>query len=234
MESKFISKLNDNFKLICLEEKPIFINANLLEEIEQIWQAEFVRTEGRIFNGKLLSAIRFDGQTLFGQFVDYKLYLAQARNPLLAHQLQIKPICVCAYTTAGPYILMGKRAAHVTDYQNFYELVPAGGIDPSSKEEGSINIIKQLKKELQEEAGIEDHHIEQITPHSLAFFSETDTYELLCEVKVKAAVRYENLGHDDEYTELFWIHKNEMPTFLNKEKDRILPFSKDILKIFLD
>lgn len=200
--------------------------------IEEIWKMELVRTKGKLFNGELLSADNFDGKQLSGHFVEYKHYIAQLRDPSLANELRVKPICVCGYTVAGDYILVGKRADHVTDFQNFFELVPAGGVDPSSISKDCIDIIKQLKMELKEETGFDSSMVRSIVPTYLIVCSKTRSYEICSKIELDPAAIDLVAERDEEYTELLWIPKSSMPEFVEKHRSRIIPLSLHILELF--
>jgi hypothetical protein len=204
----------------------------VLRRVDMLWKQEIIRTEGKVFNGTILNAEKFDGSLLLGHFVEYKHYIAQTRDPSLASIFNIQPICVSAYTHAGDQILFGKRSNHVTDYQNFYELVPAGGVDKSSVEHDRIDILKQIKTELKEEAGIDESKILNITPAYLIPYAATKTYEICAKIELDPQVK-DFLGErDDEYTALHWISKDDLPSFVEKNRAAINPLSLQLLKLF--
>lgn len=233
MKNENIVQLTEDFRVAISYEHPQRLISNALKlHIEDLWKKEIVRTKGKIFNGQLLSAVNFDGQHLKGHFVEYKLYLAQTRDPSLMNELNIKPICVCGYTTEGDYTLIGKRADHVTDYSNFFELVPAGSIDTSSVNHHSIDIINQLKTELKEEAGIVESMVRSIKPSFLIYDPTTQTYEICAKIDLEPASRNLLPEHDEEYTELRWIAKDDLPEFVIKHRERIIPLSLQILDLF--
>lgn len=208
------------------------VSETVQQHIEEIWKKEIVRTRGKVFNGRFLSADHFDGKYLQGHFVDYKYYLAQTRDPTLAQELNIKPVCVCSYTVCDDCILMGKRADYVTEYQNFYELVPAGGIDPSAISGSSIDIIKQIKLELKEEAGIDASYVQSIIPTFLINYPGNMPYEICVKIELNPAVKNLQAERDDEYTELIWIHKDKMDEFVKQNHENIIPLSILILSLF--
>ena len=49
--------------------------------IEMLWQEETVASPAKLFNGVILNFVSFEGDKLVGEFVDYKFYLAQLRDP---------------------------------------------------------------------------------------------------------------------------------------------------------
>ena len=51
------------------------------EDVDNIWQCE-LKIPGRyLFNGKILSLIEIEKEKLICEFVEYKYYLAQLRDP---------------------------------------------------------------------------------------------------------------------------------------------------------
>ena len=215
---------------------PISSPKNLSEatrkHIEELWKKELIRTKGRIFNGKLLSADEWTGNQLTGHFVEYKHYVAQARDPALINVLNIAPICVCSYSVADNHILIGKRSDHVTDYQNCFELVPSGGIDPSAVQQDSINFIKQFELELKEEAGLDPSFVKHITPSFLILYQETNSYEICAKIELDPSAITARVARDEEYSELMWIQKSRMPEFIKKHHQQFNPLSIQILSLF--
>lgn len=233
MENESIVRLPADFKVqVNYSYSQKKINESTQLHIEEIWKKELIRTRGKLFNGKILSAEVFDGKQLMGHFVEYKHYLAQARDPSLMDELGIQPICVCSYTTAGDYILMGMRADYVTDFSNYYELVPAGGIDPSAISNNNVDVIKQIKIELKEEAGIEEFLVQSIIPTFLCRCYETNTYEIITRIELDPSARHWMGERDGEYTELIWIPKNTLRAFMEMNRGKIIPLSLLILGLF--
>ncbi len=200
--------------------------------IEDIWKKELIRTEDKLFNGQILSAEEFDGKQLIGHFVEYKQYLAQLRDPSLADELNIKPICVCGHTTAGDYILIGLRSNYVTDYANYFELVPAGGIDPLAIINNRIDIRKQIQIELKEESGIEASMVQSIVPTFIIQYMESCTYEIVSKIELDPAARNWVGERDGEYTEIMWIAKRDVKAFVEQHRKQMIPLSIQILDLF--
>jgi len=118
------------------EDFTIRVNAQLskpklsteeIHRIERIWHEE-EQKKTILFNGQLLSFVSFDNQMLIGEFVEYKHYIAQARDHTLEAKLNIISICISGITLSGEKVLVGQRASNLANYPNCYELVPSGGI----------------------------------------------------------------------------------------------------------
>lgn len=212
---------------------PLQLSEKTHFKIEEIWKQELIRTRGKVFNGEILSAAEVSPNQIKGHFVEYKHYLAQTRDPSLFNELQIQPVCVCGCTFAGNKILIGKRSDYVTAYANCFELVPAGGIDPSSVENDYANIVKQVEIELKEEAGLTAEMIEKITPKFLLFCPQTHIYEVCSYIEVDPSSKQSTADRDDEYTELFWIDKSEIKKFIEFNQGQMIPLSLQILNLFI-
>lgn len=233
MKNEHVHRLPTNFNIqINFVHQQKKLSLETLAHIEELWKNEIIRTKGKVFNGQLLSADDFDGIVLKGHFVEYKHYLAQARDPTLRDQLQIKPICVSGYTSAQEEILFGRRSEHVTDYQGFLELVPSGGIDSLAVKQDGIDIHKQFQIELLEEAGIEASLILHITPIFLIRCTEVCSYEICAKIELEPSCRELLVERDEEYKELIWVPRTALQEFVEKHRSHIVPLSLQILDLF--
>lgn len=233
MENEIVLPLPSNFEVVLdFDHSPKNLDAETQNVIENIWEKELIRTQGKLFNGNLFSADNFDGIQLYGHFVEYKHFLAQVREPQLFELLAIKPVCVCGYTVDCDHILIGKRSDYVTEFQNYYELVPAGGIDTSAIHNDKIDIIKQLYTELKEEAGIEVSMVKKITPSFLVKYSDVQPFEICSKIELHDSTRDALGKHDEEYTELIWIKKNKIREFVEKNREGIIPLSVHLIDLF--
>lgn len=226
--------ISKDFKVIIRPNTSILkLDPSIENHVEAIWNYEIDRTQGKIFNGKLLSAWGgFNEKELIGDFVEYKHYLAQARDPSLINILKIHPICVCGYTVSGDHILIGKRSKAVTDYPNYYELVPAGGIDIKSVENNQVDIYKQIKIELKEEAGLDESQVLSAVPKYLITCADTNSYEICFNIELSPLLKNQNLLGNGEYTRLLWIKKSQLETFIKEHQNEIIPLSLQIVDLF--
>lgn len=187
--------------------------------IERIWEEEMQRRKGSLFNGRLFSAIDVNSERLLGRFIPYKLYLASIRNPDLQQILKIYPVSITGRTLYHEKILIGKRSIHVTQYPGFYELIPSGGVDDQSIENGKINLKLQYRIELEEEAGILQDNISNIEIKTLEY--DNNLYEICADIflKKETDVHFKSLEHD----ELHWIPLQNLRTFLDSHQNEVLP-----------
>lgn len=198
--------------------------------VEEIWKKEMERQEGHLFNGQLFTALEVTPSLLIGQFIPYKLYIAQLREPKLRQKLSFYPVCITGYTTDGQSILIGKRASYVTQYPGFWELVPSGGIDMHSVQDNKIDLFLQFQIELREEAGIDLGEIERITPKVLEFDSLNRVYEICAEILIHPRPSKSAVYISKEHQELKWISRKNLLEFLAKCSKEFVPFSAKLLK----
>jgi len=196
--------------------------------IENIWRYEESH-HPKLFNGQFLNVISVDAQKMEGEFVDYKYYIAQLRDPSFRQVLDIKPLSVSGITSSGNKILVGQRSKHVTECPEFYELVPSGGFDPTSVRDGHIDILKQFQTELWEESGISASEVKDFNLLKLVYDPDNRNYEICAKLHINYTILREELQPSEEYAKLMWISKEEMGNFINKNKSQFVPFSLYLL-----
>lgn len=200
--------------------------------VEKIWKQESALPNRYLFNGQILSLVSQEGAILKGEFVEYKHYLAQMRDPSLQPILQISPLSVSGITLANKdFVLVGRRSENVTQNPNFYELVPSGGIDPNSIKDDKIDIDRQFLLELEEEAGIAASAVISIEPFGLIYEKMSQTYELCAEIRVDKDLEEKLLSPKKEYSHLLWLQKEELENFIKEQKSNFLPMSQMLLKM---
>lgn len=213
-------------------KKPALSNLSedIQEDIENIWQRESKIPGRYLFNGKILSLVNLEKDKLICEFVEYKYYLAQLRDPSLERFLNIKTVCVSAITLAGNRVLVGHRARSLTVHPGLYELAPSGGIDPTALENGKIDLIKQYMVELEEETGILKDHVKKVNPFALLYEPTMRCYEICAEIHIDPNHTDVSKGTHEEYDELFWLPMQDVPKFIINYRDRIVPLSLWLLK----
>jgi|LakMenEpi03Aug12_release.lakeMendotaPanAssembly.Ray.scaffolds.fasta_scaffold28986_11 hypothetical protein len=197
--------------------------------IENIWRHE-ENLASSLHNGQIFNVISLEGDKIIGEFVEYKYYLAQQRDTNFEPALQIKTLSISGITTTVDKILVGQRSATVTTYQNYYELVPSGGIDPRAQQGNQINIKRQFELELWEESGISVTEIKSIKPVAIFYDLKNKIYEACAELNINYTILKESLHPSDEYQKLEWISKREIQGFVQKHSHEFVPFSIYLLE----
>ncbi|MBS0622614.1 MAG: NUDIX hydrolase [Verrucomicrobia bacterium] len=190
--------------------------------VENIWKDEMERRAPHLHNGKIFNVVSIEPGKIIGEFIDYKFYLSQLRDPHLADLLSIKILSISGLTTTEDKILMGQRASHVSAYPNAYEFVPSGGVDPEAQIGDLVIIDRCFTKELGEETGISAAEIQSIRLRALIFDKESKLYELCAEIRLFLEKPLQGNG---EYQQLRWISKNDIKKFLKTHQEQVIPFS---------
>lgn len=193
--------------------------------VNMLWQEEMVERASKLFNGLIFNFVSFEGDKMVGEFIDYKFYLAQLRDPGLEPLLKIELISVSGLTVSGDKVLLGRRSNQVTQDAGKWEAVPSGGIDHNAQRGNTIDLKEQFGRELWEETGISVTEIKRILPFLIVRDPYTHIYEICAEIDVNYTVVREERQPSEEYSELVWVPKSEMKTFLKKHGNEFVPFS---------
>lgn len=224
--------ISDYFTVVAdLSSGDLELSDRVKRLIEDIWERESVIRKGELFNGRLLSFVALENERLLGRFVEYKHYIAQLAEPSLKSILQIEPISISGICIAEGKFLVGKRSEMLTQYPGFYELVPSGGIEPSSVLEGRVNIAKQYQNELLEETGIEKTLIRQILPFALVHDLRKEAYEICASIKLEGEVLNISYMEGSEYSQLLWKSKMQLKKFIRENEEKFVPFSLHLVKV---
>lgn len=199
--------------------------------VENIWRHEERACSAKLHNGQILNVVSVESDHLIGEFIEYKYYLAQLRDPNFEEVLKIRTLAVSGITTTVDKVLIGQRAQDVSAYGNWYELVPSGGIDPRSHVDDRIHVARQFEMELWEESGISVAEIKGIRPLALIFDSKNKIYELCAELSVNYSILKEPLRPSEEYQKLEWVSKREIKEFVAKHEGQLVPFSFYLLQL---
>lgn len=206
--------IDTHFEVVARPGRPAEKNA----EVERLWR-EKRRENPKLFNGKIFSFVSFD-KVLSGEFVDYKDYLCGARP--------IVPISVTGVIHTKDAVLIGKRSAQVSVCPGLLETPPSGTIDPEAEEGGRINLLKQIRKELTEETDLPRDL--PITPFALIEDKKGGTWEICFWIPLKER---REVSSNEEYETLFWVEKKEIPAFLEREYENLIPFTRYLLATFI-
>jgi hypothetical protein len=198
--------------------------------IEMVWSEENSARPSKLFNGQLLNFVSLENEILRGEFVDYKFYIAQLRDPGLEPLLNIAPVSISALTFAGDKLLVGRRSGDVTQYKNLFECVPSGGIDPAAVRDQKVDLQEQFSRELWEETHISVTEIKRILPFQLVQDFSTHHYEICATIEVNYMVVHEERKPTEEYSEFIWVPRSEIKNFLKQHASEFVPFSLHLIE----
>lgn len=206
------------------------LSATALATIDRIWNEEETKRKGHLFNGKILNLVQLEKDRLVGKFIDYKYYIAQLREPSLKSLLKICPISISGITLMGNKILVAQRSASVTQYPEYYEFVPSGGIDLDVMIGGYIDYRLQFAKELSEETGIESSKILRISPLCLVHDLDDNILEVCAKIHLDLKIDTD-LVQNQEYQRFFWFSHEELFKFLQEHKNACIPLMHILAKV---
>lgn len=199
--------------------------------IEDIWAREYEIRKGQLYNGKLLSFVALENERVLGRFVDYKYYLVQTKEPSLKAVLRIEPISISGICTAKNKVLVGQRSDSVTQYPGLFELVPSGGIEPSSLIVDRVDLTKQFYNELLDEAGIGKKLVKKITPFAFVHDLRKESYEICANIHLAHEALNASEPPPAEYSKLLWMTKDQLQQFISENEDKFVPFSRYLIEL---
>lgn len=198
--------------------------------VEEIWQEELIKRGALLHNGRILSVVSLENGIIVGRFVEYRNYLAQVMDPILAKEFNFCTLGMTGITFSGDHILIGRRAAEVTHYPLYYEFAPVGGVDPVALEGDYIDITKQALIELSEETGILERDVLSIKSCLLIRDSLLNTLEVCVRIDVDPNLGSKLVHSTAEYPELFWVSAKAIEKFIKEHEDHFVPTSTILYK----
>lgn len=199
------------------------------DKVNKIWMRE-KEINNSLFNGKIVSHeshfFAESGLVIKGFVVEYKYFLAQLKDPTL--NFNIKPLAVSGVIfDKNQNVLVAKRQ-NVAEYNQHYEFVPSGGLNPSHISEKEILFIDQLKEEFVEETKLKLETIEKITPFCMVVDKQHQVYDLCCKVQLNVTLP-ENFKTGPEYCDSRLISFRELASFIRA--NNFVPTSKMLAEI---
>ena len=128
-------------------------DAATMAEVNRIW-AEALAANPSLFNGRVFSALLIERGRIVGHWTEYRLALAQMRNPALAAVLRIRPLAVNGVMQCAGGFVLGRRNASAVYQAGLWQCPPAGSVE--SRDAGDrVDLASQLAAELEEELGLD-------------------------------------------------------------------------------
>lgn len=214
-----------NNRKITLQDAPAFINnPQLMQEIETHWQAQQVKKNNKLFNGKIFSVDKITDNEIIGHVSQYKFFLAQKLQPALFDILNIQPLAVSGLTECQNGYIFGLRGSTTQD-QGRWELVPSGSIDCTQFNDHLYET--QILTELKEEIGVTKDYIHSIHPFKLVIDPIDHVIDIGIHIQLncnfdEVEKRYVQTKNN-EYMKLRVTAKNELTRFI--ENNDVIPVS---------
>jgi predicted NUDIX family phosphoesterase len=134
------------------------------------------------------------------------------------------------------FTLIAKRSKNNTEYPDHFELVPSGNLDSSVKNEhGEINYKNKLLEELEEETGISKDNVKDVFEIGVVKDNKNLVYDICCLIKINSnkEIIKKQIKKTTEYSNLQFIKIKEFEKRKFSKKDKFVPTSLGIMKLFL-
>jgi hypothetical protein len=203
------------------------------QEVESIWQAEKSQRGPGLFNGPLFSVDQISEETVFGHFVEYRLFLAQMRRPELFAELRIQPLAVTGLLQNAEGLFFGFRSSSAAQQPDCWELIPAGGIDDSTlTDHGEIKPQEQILAELEEEVGLSRAAV--AAPQLVSFCEElSHVFDLVWELNTSlesiSVINALEALDQIEHTNIICVRWMDLEAFLADHSQVIAAGNRDLL-----
>lgn len=204
--------------LKAVEYEP-YINESQTRVIDKLWNDELKKR--KLINGKIVSykSHRKIGDILSIEcfITQYKYFFAQLREPKL--NLNIAPIGVSGIIIDTDNNTIVAIRHNVTEYEDFYELMPSGSIDSSKTADGFILFQEQIIEEYEEETQLKKCTIDKIKPYCLIFDKNHGVYDICSKIHIKGLIS--NLiksKQNEEYKNIEIINLKEIKNSMADNK----------------
>jgi HAD superfamily hydrolase (TIGR01509 family) len=161
------------------------IDQELESFIDDFWGKE--QKKKKLVNGKIVSYISHkkekDKVIIYGFITEYKYFYARIKNPEI--NLNVYPIGVSGIIIDEDNNTLIAMRQNVTEYKGFYELVPAGSVDPSKKDENIILFKEQLCAEFEEETGVSSKIIKDVEPFCFIYDRTDGVYDICSKINIE-------------------------------------------------
>jgi len=197
-------------------------------EIDRNWDKINKNTDLDLFNGRVYSLLKselIDGNIhYYIQETDYKSFCGTNMNGNF-HGTKADILAICSIIeTSDEFVILGKRSNNVAECRNIWHVF-GGNLDEviSGKEPAFLAI----KKEIQEELGINENEITSIKCLGLGLNLKIKKHEFLFLTKTSLSSKciqdcYLNAADMNEHQYLKFIHKSELSAFVKNNDFAII------------
>jgi 8-oxo-dGTP pyrophosphatase MutT (NUDIX family) len=180
----------------------------------------------------MLSVSDIQGNRVLTRPCPYRLFVARERDDGLRAELGIRALGVSGVLLVGANaaaeVVLGRRAASVTEYRGAWELVPSGGVDPRrARADGDVDVTAALLDELEEEAGLPVDAVAELIPLGLVHDLCQDGYDVCFALRLREAPPVLL----PEYDETALVSAREAAAWLRAPGRAVVPTSNAILEL---
>jgi hypothetical protein len=217
------------------------ISEKMKHQISNFWN-DFLKSKNKsIYNDQVLRFVRINQNNpveIEVSYTDYKNIIVD--REFLNSSLNISQVGVSGLifnkNGSDSQILFAKRSSTVTEYPNFYELVPSGNLDKSVlSNDGTINYTAKILQEFEEETGLSSSTIQNIIPFCFVRDNKNHVFDACCILKmnIDPKILIDSFKTISEFNSPCFILLENLKSFVNKNESKIVPTSKAIIECFL-
>jgi hypothetical protein len=198
--------------------------------VDSIWQKATSQISS-LHDSPICCLSKVENKTITCFSVPYRYFYAQKQSRELQVRLALKPVSVSALVCTDDSLIIAKRGSKVTQYKNYWELVPSGPIGKKYFAKKEVDFKGQLLEQLKEEIGLDSDNVATSDLFALIYDAYEFTYDICCQIGL-SGVYGDELSlqkTDSEYSELQAIPLAELPAFIEQHHRFIVPTSMEIL-----
>jgi hypothetical protein len=206
-------------------------------EAQRLWEAACAGNP-RLFDSRILvcRGIESSGDTveITCRVAPYRYYFGQRKGGLA---LGLLPVAVSGALRIddpqGPAWLLARRGPNVTQYPDYLELVPSGGLEAEDVDaEGYADYRARLMNELQSETGLSPSIIDEVDDLGVITDRVDPVVNILCLMIVRSSVAAieRALQTGPEYSS-FTIMRGQHLSELSSSQYRLVPTSRAALDL---
>ena len=207
--------------------------------VERLWCSACDRAEaggaGRLFNGPVFSADHFTPHEITGHMTEFRRVVAQMHDPSMFAALGLRQFAVCGVLLCKGGLLIGRRNRDAVYQPGLWQLPPAGSVDGSAlRPDGTIDVRAALLAELIEELGLPADAVD--APRPLCVVEHPGSHvcdlglALHTPLDAEAVLAAHRGAGNSEYDPLLVVPEAELPAFLARLDDEIVPPAREFMK----
>lgn len=239
----------ENKKLtITYKDERVVLPKELREKIDKHWE-EYVNKNPNLWNGDVTRVSEYSEVNneikILCQKTDYAHYLYEERNGLPNEYASVNISAGCLLETNDGYYLIGELDEKMS-YPHMLQ-VSGGNVDKNDMENGVVDIMKTISREVMEEVNIDLNNSDQVSNLVLKYIynseiGEQPKVQIFAKAKLKMTAKQMNEYYDKyfnylkennlelEFGKIHLINKNDVVEILNNmnnpKRDYLLPLIK--------
>jgi len=170
------------------------------------------------------------------EFIDYKNIISNRINSEINLNLeQIGTSGIILFkNNRSYYTIFSKRGKHVTEYPNYFELVPSGNINQKMITEKKLKFHLHLIDEFLEETGLTSKHITSFSFLCIIKDKKNSVYDIcnIIELNIDKNIILK-YWKSSEYSKPIFVPISSLPNFIKKNHTKIVPTSIGIIDNYL-